>query len=94
MGLSVMLDGHTDVLAPYTLDSDFRSFQVVVSSAGDFPLTFQKGFKIKAGHRSLVALSAIKVDGDASLRSLASSGVNTNFLRASFIPKVKKRLTA
>jgi len=37
---------------------------------GDFPLTFQKGFKIKSGHRNLVALSAIRIDADDSIRSI------------------------
>ncbi len=70
MGLSVMLDGHTDILEPYTIDSDFRSFEIVISSPGDFPLTFQKGFKIKSGHRNLVALSAIRIDADDTLRDI------------------------
>jgi len=43
---------------------------VVISSPGDFPLTYKKGFKIKTGHRNLVALSAVRVDADKSMRSL------------------------
>ena len=70
MGLSVILDGHSDVIEPYTVDSDFRSFQVVISSPGDFPLTFKKGFKIQSGYRNMVALSAIRVDDYDTLRSL------------------------
>jgi hypothetical protein len=70
MGLSVILDGHTDVIEPYTIDTDFRSFQVVISSSGDFPLALQKGFKIQAGHRNLVALSAIRVEDYSSLQDL------------------------
>ena len=79
MGLSVMLDGHTDLLEPYSIDSDFRSFEVVISSPGDFPLTFQKGFKIKSGHRNLVALSAVRVDADDTLRSINPADRNCLF---------------
>lgn len=49
MGLSVLIDTHTDLLSPSTVYTDFEGFRVLVSSRNDFPLVQSKGFEIKPG---------------------------------------------
>jgi hypothetical protein len=46
MGLSVMLDAHTDLIEAFSVDTDFDSFTVLVTAPGDFPLTYQQGFGV------------------------------------------------
>ena len=59
-----MLDGHTDLIDSFTIDTDYDSFTVEVSSPGDFPMTYQRKFRIKRGFKNMVALSAVKIDAD------------------------------
>ena len=42
MGLSVTLDGHTDLLDSFSVDSNYNSFTAMIGSPRDFPLTLQK----------------------------------------------------
>ncbi len=47
MGLSVMLDGHTDLLDSFSVDSNYNSFTAMIGSPRDFPLTLQKVRKME-----------------------------------------------
>ena len=49
MGLSVILDAHTDILAEYSITEDFKGFSAIVTPPNDFPLIGQQGFGIKPG---------------------------------------------
>jgi len=49
MGLSVMLDAHTDILTEFSVTDDFQGFTAIVTSPSDFPLIYQQGFGIKTG---------------------------------------------
>ncbi len=70
MGLTVMLDAHTDLLAEFSVSSDFKGFTAAVIPRSDFPLMSQRGFEIKPGHTNIVALTAIKIDADEKIRDL------------------------
>ncbi len=50
MGLTVMLDAHTDLIEAYSIDTDFYSFTALITETGDFPLTYQQGFRVKRYH--------------------------------------------
>jgi len=44
MGLLVMLDSHTDLLEPYSIQKDFNSFTAFVKSPGNyifFPILYK-----------------------------------------------------
>ena len=49
MGLTVMLDAHTDILAELSVTDDFEGFTAMVSPHGDFPLIRQRGFEVLIG---------------------------------------------
>ncbi len=49
MGLTVILDAHTDILSKYTVTTDVYGFTAIVTPPSDFPLIYQQGFGIKTG---------------------------------------------
>ncbi len=50
MGLKVVLDAHTDILAKYSVPEDFDGFPAIVAPPNDFPLIYRQGFGIKTGN--------------------------------------------
>jgi len=70
MGLKVVLDAHSDVIESLSVSRDFEGFTGLVTNPGSFPLTVLKGFEIRPGHNNRVAVSAVMVDADDSLRDL------------------------
>ena len=44
-GLTVILDAHNDLVEALSVVTDYEGFIVSVTSPGEFPLTFQNGFK-------------------------------------------------
>jgi len=70
MGLKVVLDAHSNVLESLSISRDFEGFTGLVTNPGSFPLTELKGFEIRPGHNNRVAVSAVMIDADDSLREL------------------------
>jgi len=70
MGLEVTLDAHTDLMDAFSIQSNFDSFTVLVLSPTDFPLTNQRGFRVKRGFHNIVAMSGTIISADDSLRSV------------------------
>ena len=70
MGLSVIMDAHSNVVDDFSIASDFDSFTVLISPSGEFPLTNQKGFKLEKGQNHLVGLSAVSDYADETIESL------------------------
>jgi len=50
MGLKVVLDAHTNILAKYSVPDDFDGFPAIVAPPNDFPLIYRQGFGIKTGN--------------------------------------------
>ena len=73
MGLTIIVDAHTDQLEAYSIDSDFQGYTALVTNHGEFPLTYLKGFDVRPGHRNLIALSATKIDADDDIRDIPVS---------------------
>ena len=71
MGLTVMLDAHSDYMMDYTMNSDYQGFTAMVLPPGDFPLTSLNEIEIKPGHNNMVALTAIKIKSETSIKSIA-----------------------
>jgi hypothetical protein len=78
-GLMVYLDAHTDLLEALSIDSDIGGFNALISPRTDFPLTFQRGFEVKAGHKNLIALTATKIDADDSIAKIEPERRNCRF---------------
>lgn len=79
MGLSVMLDAHTDLLSEFSVTSDFAGFTAIVIPPADFPLMTINEFDVKPGHVNNVALTAVKLDADDGIRSIAPAHRNCYF---------------
>ena len=48
-GLYVMLDAHSDMFAPTSMDQDYTSFTGLISNRGGFPFMAKEGFEIRPG---------------------------------------------
>jgi Amiloride-sensitive sodium channel len=70
MGLSLILDAHTDQIADYSLTSDVEGLTAMVIPPDEFPVLAFNGFQVKAGHNNLVALSATRIKADNDIRSI------------------------
>ena len=57
MGLTVVLDGHTNYMGTFSLDSDFEGYSVFIGQPSDFPLIRQTSIPVVPGLNNLVALS-------------------------------------
>ena len=93
MGLSVVLDAHTDFIEDFSMNSDFQGFTAMVLSPGDFPLTNLNDFEIMPGHNNLVALTAMKVKSDSTIRSIIPEARKCYFEDETEAVKIHKRYT-
>ena len=91
LGLTVMLDAHTDLLADFTINSDFKGFLAAIIPKNDFPLTFQRGFEIKPGHINMVALTAIKIDADEDIQVIKPEDRNCLFSNENRLMKLHQQ---
>jgi hypothetical protein len=71
MGLSVVLDAHSNIVDDYSHITDFQGFTVMVLPPGDFPLTRLNEFEIKPGHKNGVAITAVKVKADPGIKDIS-----------------------
>ena len=60
-GLTVMLDARTNWISAGSISEDIRGFTAYVDAGDNFPLTMQKGIKIRPGHENNVAIRAFDV---------------------------------
>jgi len=70
LSLEVVLDAHTDLLSPFSIESDFAGFSALILAKNNFPLVQQKGFSIEPGKKNSISLDAIKINADADIRSI------------------------
>ena len=69
-GLFVMLDAHSDMFAPTSLEKDYTSFKGLISYSGSFPYMAQESFEIRPGYHNFVSLTGSLVNADVSMRNL------------------------
>ena len=79
MGLTIILDAHTDKITESTVDSDLLGFEAVVIPPGDFPITSINQFYIKPGQSNSVAMTAIKLKADEDIRDITPKKRNCYF---------------
>jgi hypothetical protein len=65
--------------APGCITSDIAGFNTLIAPRSDFPLTFQKGFEVKPGHKNLIALTATKITADENIRGIEPIRRNCRF---------------
>ena len=70
-GLFIILDAHTNLFTLSSTDTDDLSYIGTLNERGNFPLTTSFRFDIKAGFTNQIALSAIIIQGDDGIRSIA-----------------------
>ena len=78
-GLVIMVDAHTDLLAPGSIDSDFDGFVGVIGPRGSFPLMGIEGFEIRPGYNNIITMHGSRVNADPDLRNLAEADRNCRF---------------
>ncbi len=78
-GLSLILDAHTDLISPASVEKDFKGFIAVVDAIDSFPLTEQKSIYLRPGFDNLVALAATDIKADDGIRNLDSVVRNCYF---------------
>jgi len=49
MGLTVILDAHTDLVGGSSIYEDFKGFRGLISTKGSFPFVRRNGFAIQPG---------------------------------------------
>ena len=49
MGLTVVLDAHTNLVGDFSIGSDFQGFTAAILPSEDFPLTYLNEFQVKPG---------------------------------------------
>ena len=92
-GLVLMLDAHSDWLAPSSKDADFIGLSAFVQSSGSFPLMSQEGLKIKSGYNNITTLTSSIVIADDSIRSLDKQARNCLFPEENAGLKIHKKYT-
>ena len=68
MGLSVVLDAHTNLISQNTMKSDIKGFKLMVGPPGDFPLLLGNAIEIQPGHNNMISLSVAKISADTSIK--------------------------
>jgi Amiloride-sensitive sodium channel len=69
-GLVIFLDAHTNILAPSSVSPDFKGFQGLISAKGEFPNVDERGFIIRPGMVTHVAMSATRIEAKNEIREL------------------------
>ncbi len=69
MGLTLVLDAHSDILTEYSISSDFKDIVAAIIPPGDFPLLSQNPIKLKPGHNNMISVTATLVEADAAIKT-------------------------
>jgi acid-sensing ion channel, other len=69
MGLTLVLDAHSDMLTEYTISSDFKDIVAAIIPPGDFPLLSQNPIKLKPGHNNMISVTAAVIEADPGIKT-------------------------
>jgi len=78
-GLVLILDAHSNLFAPGSVDTNFNGFMGLISTSSSFPLMIQQGFEIRAGQNNIIALSSTQIHADENLRDIKPKDRNCLF---------------
>ena len=71
-GLTVILDAHSDQLAPGSVREDFEGFIAIIGSHDHYPLSELRNVRIRPGFENLVGITASNVYGSENLQKAIS----------------------
>ena len=69
MGLKVVLDSHSNIASPATINSDGNAFQVYIGNPSEFPFLRNRAIQIQPGHENHVEVSGVKISADPAIHS-------------------------
>ena len=69
MGLKVVVDSHSNIASPATINSDGNAFQVYIGNPSEFPFLRNRAVQIQPGHENHVEVSGIKISADPGIHS-------------------------
>ena len=58
--MTIVLDAHTDLIAPGTVNDDIQGFYSLVNEPVKYPLINEGSKLLQTGHETFVAISAIR----------------------------------
>ena len=67
MGLKVVLDSHSNIASPATINSDGNAFQVYIGNPSEFPFLRNRAVQIQPGHENHVEVSGVKISADPGI---------------------------
>ena len=92
-GLTIILDGHSDIVSASSVTSDTNGYIGLISKSGSFSQTLLGSFDIRPGHNNLVAISAKIINSDSSLMTMDSVSRNCYFEWENSFLKIHKNYT-
>ena len=70
LGLTLVLDGHSDQISGGTVSGDIDGFYALIDSDTNYPLMNQRSLSIKPGHTNLIALSPSRITASDNLKTI------------------------
>ena len=92
-GLTVVLDGHSDIISVGSVQKDTYGFLGLLQPSGSFPTTALGAFDIKPGHKNNVAITATVVKSAPDLYNLNILDRNCLFSNENSIMRLYKNYT-
>jgi len=92
-GLTVVLDGHSDIISVGSVKNDTYGFLGLLQPSGSFPTTNLGAFDIRPGHKNNVAITGIVVKSAPELYNLAFGDRNCYFNNENSQLKLYKNYT-
>ena len=92
-GLTVVLDGHSDIISVGSVQKDTYGFLGLLQPSGSFPTTTLGAFDIKPGHLNNVAITGTLVKSAPDLYNLNKFDRNCLFSNENSIMRLYKNYT-
>ena len=70
LGLTIVLDGHSNQISGGTVSGDFDGFHALIDSDSHYPLMNQKSVLIKPGHTNMISISATRITASDNLKAI------------------------
>ena len=70
LGLTLVLDGHSDQISGGTVSGDIDGFYALIDSSNHYPLMNQRSVLIKPGHTNLIGISATRITASHNLKKI------------------------
>ena len=78
-GLTIVLDGHGDLLSASSIPDYTQGFEAIVDGKGVYPLTSREHILIRPGHLTEVGIGALKITPNPNIQSVNPMSRNCYF---------------